>query len=675
MTLTDKKTVSKKAWDDFFKHDQIPEMPGREFILESWIRCKQLGVPFDYTEDEIPCLSLEDLNKEIQKKQVIIDIVSPYLIKLFNIVKESGCIVALTDENGIILKSFCDDDVLKNFPTRSAIPGRNFSERMAGTNAIGTAIYLNQSVQIRGAEHYNIQSHRWVCSGSPLHNPQGDIIGCILISYLAEKANIFSLGMVSSAVDTIEKQLEVDFYFQKETEKNLKLQSALNHISEGVLIVNASKVIVYINDYCKQMMGLKNAEIIGKHINRIFEENAEINSLFQLNHNINSIKTIIKTSEMSIECTCSMVDYFNEHNQKQGNIIYFSPTSYTSKMIKQRNAFKAYYTFEQIVGAAQSIEKAKQNAKIAANSDSSVLLLGESGTGKELFAQAIHNLSARRNGPFIAVNCGAISKSLIESDLFGYAGGAFTGAKKEGQPGKFELADGGTIFLDEIGDMPLDMQVSLLRVLQEKEFVRVGGKNTVKVDVRVIAATNKDMQLAIDNQEFRIDLYYRLNVFRIKIPALRERNEDIPLLVNFFISQYSSKLHKNIYGIDDEAVSLLKKYQWPGNIRQLENTIERAVNFNNNDYISCEDLDLDFDELKDSQKAFSQEKTEQKNKQEHSDTIQSWTPSKNKIQIIELLKKHEGKVTKVAEELGIARKSVYARIKKYDIDVNQYREF
>ena len=223
-----------------------------------------------------------------------------------------------------------------------------------------------------------------------------------------------------------------------------------------------------------------------------------------------------------------------------------------------------------------------------APTDSTVLITGESGTGKELIARAIHKRSRRANGPFIRVNCAAIPQSLIASELFGHEKGAFTGAT-ERRLGRFELANGGTIFLDEIGDIPADTQVALLRVLQEREFERVGGGRTVSVDVRVVAATNRDLKAAIEAGTFRLDLFYRLNVFPIRVPSLRERKDDIPLLAKYFIERYARSTGKKIKNIDRKTLELLQAYDWPGNIRELQNVIERAV-------ILCDGETLSIDE-------------------------------------------------------------------------------
>ncbi|WP_018922377.1 sigma 54-interacting transcriptional regulator [Salsuginibacillus kocurii] len=244
--------------------------------------------------------------------------------------------------------------------------------------------------------------------------------------------------------------------------------------------------------------------------------------------------------------------------------------------IEEQN--QASYRFEDIIGESTALQQTKQMAKKAAKTESNLLLLGESGTGKELFAHAIHLDSPRSLGSFVKVNCAAIPADLLEAELFGYVEGAFTGAKKGGKTGKFEAADGGTIFLDEIGDLPLHMQVKFLRVLQEREVEKIGSSSSQKIDVRIVAATNRHLEQMVEDGDFRLDLYYRLHVVPIQIPPLRDRQEDISFLLNYFITKVSARLAKTIKGIDDKVKRYLLNYNWPGNIRELENVIERAIN-------------------------------------------------------------------------------------------------
>lgn len=242
-------------------------------------------------------------------------------------------------------------------------------------------------------------------------------------------------------------------------------------------------------------------------------------------------------------------------------------------------------TVDSIIGESEEMMVLKNKIRKIGNSDSTVLITGESGTGKELIARSIHLAGSRGNKTFVAINCAAIPEALLESELFGYSKGAFSGANEKGKVGKFELAKGGVIFLDEIGDMPVNMQVKLLRVLQEKKFTRIGSNELLDIDVRIISATNKDLLDEVKNGKFREDLYYRLNVIPLELPPLRGRGEDIYLLTNEFIDKYCKKLKKNVYYIDEEVEKILSEYAWPGNIRELENTIEMAINLLDEDGI------------------------------------------------------------------------------------------
>ena len=303
----------------------------------------------------------------------------------------------------------------------------------------------------------------------------------------------------------------------------------------------------------------------------------------------------------------------------------------------------------------------------AANSSSNVLILGESGTGKELAAQSIHNGNSFSDGPFVAINCAALPKSLIESELFGYEKGAFTGASKEGNPGKFELADGGTIFLDEIGDMPLDVQVSLLRVIQTKEIVRIGAKHPKKINVRIIAATNRNLIDEVETKTFRQDLYYRLNVLTIHMPPLRDRDNDVCELADYFAKTLNNPQNKAMR-ISPEVYPVLKAYSWPGNIRELENVIERAINITNSDEIRPEHLPAHI--LRKTPAVINPSVSAA------AAMIQSSLDYKsNGYHLIKSsLERANGNIKYAAELLGISRRTLYRKMEKYGIDYKEYRE-
>jgi DNA-binding NtrC family response regulator len=307
-----------------------------------------------------------------------------------------------------------------------------------------------------------------------------------------------------------------------------------------------------------------------------------------------------------------------------------------------------------IVGKSKAMTKVQQTVLQIAPSDINVLITGESGTGKELIARAIHNLSPRSENRFVAFNCGSFTEELMSNELFGHEKDAFTGATKA-KSGLIKVADGGTVFLDEIGDMPLSMQVKLLRVIQEREVLPVGGENPVPVDIRFIAATHRDLKEDVAKGHFRQDLYYRLNVITIHAPPLTDRNGDIPLLVHHFLAQKSQAMGKEIYNIDRECMDLLCQYSWPGNVRELENVIERAVALENGTCISPDDLPENFHNL--SIEIYRRRSSEIPTLEEHEKNYILW-----------VLEKYEGNKTKAAKIMGIDRVSLWRKVKRYGID-------
>lgn len=342
------------------------------------------------------------------------------------------------------------------------------------------------------------------------------------------------------------------------------------------------------------------------------------------------------------------------------------------QQLKEKLALAEEYKFENIVGSSSQMKEIFQLIKQVAKTDATVLIYGESGTGKELVARAIHRHSLRKNKPFVEINCAAIPEGLLESELFGHEKGAFTGAVAQKQ-GKFELADGGTLFLDEIGDMSLATQAKVLRVLQEQKFERVGGTTPISVDIRVIAATNKDLAKGVQEKWFREDLYFRLNVVPIYLPPLRERKEDINLLVCHFLDIYNKKYNKNVKGVTDTVMDFFMRYHWPGNVRELENVIQRAVVLTEKDVIDEEFLPIIMqhipkkDKIAVSQKEESDRATEGINIQPLEETLSKTIADVEKKEILKALELTSWNKTKAAEYLKISRKTLHQKIKAYNI--------
>jgi len=323
----------------------------------------------------------------------------------------------------------------------------------------------------------------------------------------------------------------------------------------------------------------------------------------------------------------------------------------------------ARYSFGDLIGQAPALRRRLQLAEAAARSDSSVLVTGESGTGKEVLAQAIHNASPRASGPFVGINCSAIPRELLESELFGYEGGAFTGAKRGGHPGKFELAEGGTILLDEIGDMPIEMQAKLLRVLQEKRVHRIGGTREVELNARVIATTNRDLDEEAEKQRFRRDLLFRLKVIHIQLPSLRERTSDIPLLVSHYLGLFAARLGKSVHALAPHVMEAFMRYHWPGNIRELENVLEAEVNLASEDQTVLDQVPEGIRPRPGAERGV--------------DSLTRGVPrtleQSEKELLVQALAQNGGSIPDVARQLGISRGTVYNKLRRFALDPDQYR--
>jgi transcriptional regulator with PAS, ATPase and Fis domain len=440
---------------------------------------------------------------------------------------------------------------------------------------------------------------------------------------------------------------------------------------EGAIIIDASGQIMLLSEYYANELGVKREDIIGKNVLEIFPTTrlmeviqtgrpliADRWELLGKGHIVSRIPIeyegkIIGAVGISVFSYPKMQHYLSKLSSLSAELSYYKET------VKRLSGAK--YSMQSIIGQSEAIMEAKEKAHKIADSMAPVILYGETGTGKELFAHAIHQQSPRRNGPLIRVNCAGIPENLMESEFFGYEEGAFTGAKKGGKPGKFELASQGSIFLDEISQLPYAMQSKLLRVLQEKEYERVGGTVVLKADARVISASNVDLKKLLHQHLFREDLFYRLNVFVLKIPSLRERIGDIPLLAEYFVKQQNIQNGTQVEGISPEAMRLLNNYHWPGNVRELETSIERACLDRQNGIIQIENL-VRFGGGKISDKSTSP-----------LPTLKEAREAAEKAAIINAIEMAAGNKQKAADYLGIHRTSLYYKLREYGLIPNDLK--
>lgn len=352
------------------------------------------------------------------------------------------------------------------------------------------------------------------------------------------------------------------------------LHFALELVEEGVIILDREGRILFTTDRAEKLLGL-GIDLKGRALTELFPESILFKNMNRKLHSREEMLPV-PTGDRNVLCLCRLEQVIEE-----GEIIAniaFLKLQKSIRNVKNSKLNSAIYAFNDIIGSSDKIEQLKITGKAFAQSDSTILIQGETGTGKELLAQALHSASSRKDKAFIPVNCAAIPENLLESELFGYEEGSFTGAKKGGKPGRFEVASGGTIFLDEIGDMPLFLQAKLLRVLQEKTVERIGSAKQIPIDVRIVAATHKDLEELVAEKKFRSDLFYRLNVLPLQVPSLRERKEDIYVLLEHFLKKHTVLAGKRSKRFSAKALNFFFNYSWPGNIRELENAIEYAVN-------------------------------------------------------------------------------------------------
>ncbi len=436
-------------------------------------------------------------------------------------------------------------------------------------------------------------------------------------------------------------------------EKDTEMKNVLDVIHHGVTLLSRNGDIKYFNNYAAdKIFNTEGKDITGINIDKYFDCNKLILSLKNSRYKKPVIKEKMMIGRQLYEVNLQPV--INEENVLSSYLLSF----YDIDDVYDR--YDNPITFDDIIAESNKMLEAIEQGKLYSKSDSPVLITGESGTGKELFARAIHNESKRSTKPFIAINCAAIPDQLLESELFGYEGGAFTGGKKEGRAGIFEIAKGGTVFLDEIGDMAPHLQAKLLRVLQEKKVRRVGSSNEVNVDVRLISATNQNIDEMVKNKEFRLELLFRINIFNINIPSLRERKEDLPILYEHYINIHSKRYHKEITGIDKDAMRKLINYNWPGNVREFQNVMERAVALSTTKAIMPKDIFLNYDIVPEADT--------------DAGSLRKYIENLEKKKIIESLRQSRS-VREAARSLDVTHTLLINRMKKYNIDVKQIANY
>lgn len=592
---------------------------------------------------------------------------SNYYEQQVNILSENRACLCYIHSNFDIFGRFGNKELLKELKEKNFFVGANLSEEVVGTNAAVMATRTQNGVWLIGEDHHAEALKDYACYAFQV-KAKYSRTGILML--LTPKENL-STKIVSlfKLLESTESIISIGGVAEDVRIKDVALSSHYNnmHANELVLIVGEDGTITYVNDAFCEAFDMKALQVISADITSFLPG---MNPFLKRAMKCTTVYTEKVTLEIGGEAeeytvTCTPI---NSTDQFVGCILTMRYRDADEEK-KQKCGNTAKYWFDDLIGTSNNFVELKRFGQHIASSSSSVLIQGESGTGKELFAHAIHNASVRRKGPFVAVNCAAIPKDLIESELFGYVGGSFTGANKSGSKGKFELADKGTLFLDEIGEMPIELQSVLLRVLEDHAVTRIGASNSIPVDIRLITATNKDLLKQVREGNFRADLYYRLNVVNLRVMPLRERKQDIPALIDSFLKSTSRKNGSQLCAVSPAAMKAMFEYDWPGNIRELKNVIERGSIIARNGIIELTDLP---EEIIDSRWGVSVEAPK--------DTLRPMEPvpkraedlvvltdvlsAERKNLVKRLLEECHGNKTLVAEKMGISRSTLYRILKE-----------
>ncbi|WP_404354902.1 sigma 54-interacting transcriptional regulator [Cytobacillus firmus] len=489
---------------------------------------------------------------------------------------------------------------------------------------------------------------------------EGEIVGVISLTAFSEKQkNEFKekhrilSNYLGKMADLISSKINGTSLLKKYLSTSQMLQVTIQSMYEGIIAVDQKGYILEMNRSAEKILNIKKHNVLTLNISEVIQ-NLPITKVFSTGQGYSDKECSLVVNGKMIQVIISANPLIH-NNQIIGCAITLKDLAEVQKFAYSITSEVDDSTFDIIVGKSPAILQTKAAAKKVAATDSTVIFLGESGTGKELFARALHQESKRVNKPFRAINCAAIPEHLLESELFGYSEGAFTGARKSGKPGKFEMAQGGTIFLDEIGDMPLHLQVKLLRVLEERKIERIGSNNSIDIDIRVVAATHKNLEKMVADGEFRQDLFFRLSVIPLHIPPLRERDGDIPVLLQHFVQHYDKITGKKVRGFTPDAENRLCSYNWPGNIRELQNAVEYAINMATDHWIRVENLPPRIRE------------------QNHmnADKENITLAEMEERMIMDVLKRYGDTLNgkkQAADELGINVATLYRKINKYELN-------
>lgn len=642
------------AWEEFLSGHTPPPNALRALIDDSWRRCQEEQV--DPTRRQAPSpVNEAALHSLRHQHRELLAAGKQVMAMAKDFLAETDTIMILTDPNGMILAVEGDPRALGAGEDIHLIAGSSWNELICGTNAIGTALSIGQPVQIHAAEHFCAGIKQWTCSATVIRDPyDGTILGSIDVSGLGKTFSPYSLALAVTTASRIESQLaklEMDFRYQLLERSMAKMSGT----TDGVIICDRRGYPIKANERAATTLLARDIDFDLKNTTRIPA----------LSTGTFASPTRDELPAPAWLCA-DWVEPIIDAGERIGTLLTIPGMPQTSISLhaarKEKTAQAAMTTdikgFSGIVGNSEVLMQAVQKAKLLAKTNVPVLLLGETGVGKENFAQGIHRSGQIAERPFVALNCGGLSKDLLASELFGHCEGAFTGSRRGGMVGKVEAANGGTLFLDEIGEIPLELQPHFLRVLEEGVIYRIGETTPRKISFKLIAATNRELREEVAEGRFRMDLFYRISVTSIRIPPLRERREDIGPLVAYFLSTFAQQYRAAPKQIKPEVITALENYAWPGNVRELRNVVESMFLMASGASLGVDDLpsEIGLPLVSDAGKV-----------EVRSATAMGKLEDAELAFIRETLEADHGNLTLVAKHLGIAKSTLYIKLKKYGL--------
>lgn len=627
------------AWESVLNGAETPASVLRYPVGDSWRRCldKNVNPTLRHAPEPVNRAQLETI-RDSQAR--LLDVSTEAMAVANQFLAQTGTIIVLADSSGMIIETGGDLQTLKSAEHIHLLPGSPWSEDICGTNAIGTALMLQRPVQVHAGEHFCEGIQRWTCSATVIRDPSdGHILGVLNVSGESQTYNRHTLALAVSTAERIELALA-----NQKAETDYRLLDASLDLwrdrGDCIMLFDEKGSLIKANTHAYGALAARGVDIS-------FTRDFRLTSLCL---DDKGRLTDVLPQWLSVDWLQPVV----AQGLRLGTLLRIPCKSLGRPGVDRAADHREMETlvgFDQITGKSPALVEALRKARQLACSNVPILLQGETGVGKESFAQGIHYSGVGKNGPFVSINCGSLSKDLLSSELFGYAEGAFTGARRGGMKGKIEAANGGTLFLDEIGEMPLDLQSYLLRALEEGEIYRLGETEPRKVNFRLVAATHRDLREDVTNHRFRGDLFYRIAVTSVGIPPLRDRKEDIPRLVEHLLTSLAHRHGIPVPLVEDEVLGYLVACLWPGNVRELRNVIEGML-LMGGEVLRRSDLP-----------SYVHEVAIVRNDR----PVGSLRESECQV-IASTIERYRGNLTLVAKELGIAKSTLYLRMKRYGIN-------